>query len=325
MSPTARPLSVRNRLCLVRRVLRDETPWMAGTVDRERLLELYRQRVPDPPGTPTGRRAHARWLGSLLDPPSPRVTPADLHRPASLGWRPGPGPASPSVGRKHAFDVAEVERLHAAARAAGPESEVLLLLLFTTGLRVGGLSRLPLPRAADQDTLVTEEKGGRRLPVVLAPCVWDALRRWWAVRPPRAPAQTFLFASRYDPGRPASTSHLSRCFGRLCAAARVTGRHAHIHTTRHTVAVALRLAGCRIIDIAAFLGHAHPATTLRVYSTPSFEQLLGTMRLPWYTETTTTAPGREDDRLLRALAPQSHGGGGGRPSPSSSSRTSASS
>ena len=97
-----------------------------------------------------------------------------------------------------------------------------------------------------------------------------------------------------------STSYLKKRFRRLCERAGVAGPHAHIHTTRHTVAVALRLAGCRIVDIASFLGHALPSTTFSVYSTPSFEQLLGVLRLPWLSG--AHADVDADHGLLRALS-----------------------
>jgi integrase len=186
------------------------------------------------------------------------------------------------------------------------------------------------------------EKGGQLVPVALAPCVRgrppfrkrgrlvpEALSAYYAeasVRRTHVVRSPFLFPSRDDPTRPVSTSHLKRRFRRLCRGALVVGPHAHIHTTRHTVAVrraggatrargrALRLAGCRVVDIqtggcdlpgwpprAAFLGHASPTTTLAVYCAPDFSQLVNLLRLPWY-ENSDNGQGR-DDTLLRTLAP----------------------
>ena len=42
-----------------------------------------------------------------------------------------------------------------------------------------------------------------------------------------------------------------------------------------------------MIDIATFLGHTNPMTTLSVYSRPSFEQLVGGLQLPWATQKPT--------------------------------------
>ena len=201
--------------------------------------------------------------------------------------------------RLHAFSPDEVQRLHAAARG-GVRDRLLLLLLFTTALRVGGLSRLPA--VSPRDTWCrTVEKGGQIHPVALAPCVRDALSAYLAAHP-ASPEAHYLLPSRRNADHPISTTQLKRWFRGLCARAGVVGPHAHIHTTRHTVAVALRLAGCRIADIQAFLGHASPSTTLAVYCTPDFHQLVHLLRLPWFSGPVDHHRG-VDDTLLRALAP----------------------
>lgn len=55
------------------------------------------------------------------------------------------------------------------------------------------------------------------------------------------------------------------------------------------------------MDIQAYLGHANPATTVSVYSTPDFQQLVGLLQLPWHSESGINRNG--DDSLLRALVP----------------------
>lgn len=67
-----------------------------------------------------------------------------------------------------------------------------------------------------------------------------------------------------------STSFIKKRFASIAARATppVVGSHVHVHTTRHTVAVALRMAGRRLVDIQAFLGHRNIATTANVYSLP---------------------------------------------------------
>lgn len=258
MRPTNRPLTVRNCLAFLVRLLGDRSPLEEGISTAE-LLRWYAARG-QLPHTWTAVRSHAHWMTCLLrsgvgHTGGTVVTPGELvaamGRPlwngrTTAALRPSP------VLRRHAFTVDEVRRLHAAAAAASPLDQVLLRLLFTTGLRVGGVSRLPLPAAASSSAtwhVVTEEKGGVACPVSIAPGVQEALTRWWVRAtlflpakkkglmshcPPRRPEQQYMFPARCDVRRPVSTSRLKRRFARLCAAAGVHGPHAHIHTTRHT-------------------------------------------------------------------------------------------
>lgn len=316
LDPRMRPMSLRNVLnffrCVIPEPPLDTTPKAEGEEEEEedwriRLLRCYHRHTRcRTPRTWTAWRAHARWLTCLLRDRCPRAReyrPHELGAPIAAHTKPLPA--------RHAFNREEVCALHAAAARTGPFSELLLRLLFTTGLRVGGVSRLALPRHDGEETLVTEEKGGVLRTVRLSPPVWDALRRWGST--PR-PGQRYLFAARRDATRSVSTSHLKKHFRRLCQCAGVTGPHAHIHTTRHTVcmhrcwasttahgvpAVALRLAGARLVDIAAFLGHCNVNTTYAVYSAPSHEELMRCLRLPWLA---ADGGGGPDTSLLDALA-----------------------
>ena len=73
----------------------------------------------------------------------------------------------------------------------------------------------------------------------------------------------------------------------------------HKKNGHRSASVALHLSGARIVDIAAFLGHANINTTYAVYSTPSHEQLLSCLRLPWMKH---PEAGSRSDALLRVLA-----------------------
>lgn len=292
-----RPLSMRNILAFFHRILtgvRNDVPW------RRELLERYRATHATPPRTSTARRAHARWLTCLLHdrcPEEPAFRPTELT-PILVHHSLFPV-VDHHRERRHAFTVAEVQALYTAASRSGAFPLLLLRLLFTTGLRIGGVCRIPVPPLG-AECVHTVEKGGLLRSVHLAPCVWVDVRNLWVEHPPR-PNQRYLIPARYDSSRPVSTSHLKRTFRRLCDAAHVRGSHAHVHTTRHTVAVALRLAGARLIDIAAFLGHANINTTYAVYSAPTHQELVRGMCLPWMT--TDGANGQTvDSRLLEALA-----------------------
>ena len=138
----------------------------------------------------------------------------------------------------------EVRRLDAAAAPTGVIAELMLALLFTTAIRVGGLSRMPRVTAGDAWCITPgpvrlrradrpEEKGGVRFPVAIAPCIRSILQRY------DAPPSVHLCPSPRQPSRPRSTSFFKRRFRALCDRAGIVGPHAHIHTTRHTVAIAL--------------------------------------------------------------------------------------
>lgn len=290
-----RPLSLRNILAFFHRILTGPAPSSPKEVPwRRELMDRYRATHATHPRTSTARRAHTRWLTCLLHDRCPEepafrtteLTPPIVQRSLPLDNRE----------RRHAFSVAEVQALYAAALGS-PFSLLLLRLLFTTGLRIGGVCRLPIP-PLEAECVHTVEKGGVVRSVHLAPCVWADIRTLWDERPPRS-NQRYLFPARYDVSRPVSTSHLKRTFRRLCDTAGVRGSHAHVHTTRHTVAVALRLAGARLVDIAAFLGHANINTTYAVYSAPSHQELVRGMRLPWMAADGAV---QSDPRLLEALA-----------------------
>jgi integrase len=121
--------------------------------------------------------------------------------------------------------------------------------------------------------------------VLLAPCVQRALVSWSKYRVYPVPRSYLLPAARHKlcHTRPLSTSFVKKRFARIAARATppVCGSHVHVHTTRHTVAVALRMAGRRLVDIQAFLGHRNVSTTASVYSRPMAYDLAVLLDLPW--------------------------------------------
>lgn len=290
---------MRNLLCFLYRLCGDApaaaSPWtLARCLDRYRTLRCHVR-------TGVALGAHARWITLLLRCPGYGdggvCTMADLRscNPATHRRR-----LAPTL-RRHAFTVDEVTRLYAASTASVYD-RLLLAVLFTTALRIGGVRRLPTPLSPTETWVVTQEKGGQHFPVALAPCVHTLLHQLQQARP----GEAYILPSPRFKGRPASTSHLKKRFRRLCHLAGVTGTHAHVHSCRHTLATALRLAGRRIVDIQAFLGHASPITTVAVYCTPHYDDLLGLLHLPWFATDTASSDDRQpahDSTLLNALCP----------------------
>ena len=163
-----RPLTMRNLMGFLHRLcgtdLMAAAPWTLSS-----LLERYRD-LKIACRTPATLHAHAHWINLLRRCPGMGAqeedlvcTPAMLQPLLQKPIQTGRHPRSALLAR-HSFSEEEVLRLHRAAIASGPMDRLLLLLhpgtgrggplphsrqIFTTGLRVGGLSHMPLVRSTD--------------------------------------------------------------------------------------------------------------------------------------------------------------------------------
>ena len=167
-----------------------------------------------------------------------------------------------------AFTPGEVERILQAA--ATPLERLVIALLLSTGLRIGGLARLRvpcgipvggMPRGRDAPaTLVTVEKGSRTRTVQLS----HSVRRSLVMRVP-ASTPHYVFPGRGGRGHGSPRAMWAVCH-RIFERAEVTGAHVHPHTLRHTVVHLLYLAGGMTFEqIAKWLGHSNPGLTSSVY------------------------------------------------------------
>ena len=182
--------------------------------------------------------------------------------------------------RVFAFAPDEVRRM--VDGACTTQEQLMLMLMLTTGMRIGGVARLQLPAGAAPGTaeeLVTTEKNRRGRRIHPTPCVRVLLARWYAhgrrearratgpptsASSPSAPS-AFVFPSPVVPGAHVSTRHVwSVCRG-LFERVGLSGRHVHPHTFRHTVVQMLFMNGSSFEAIAKWIGHASPATTSGVY------------------------------------------------------------
>jgi integrase/recombinase XerD len=173
------------------------------------------------------------------------------------------------------LDVAEVDRLLAAARQTGrsPSDRLrntcLIELLYATGMRVSELVSLPVAAArGNPRMLLVQGKGGKERMVPLTPPARAALAAWLAARDAECaeasakgkPASRFLFPSRGKSG------YLTRHrFFQLVGEMAVTGglRPDTVtpHTLRHAFATHLLAGGADLRVIQMLLGHADLATT----------------------------------------------------------------
>lgn len=157
------------------------------------------------------------------------------------------------------LSTAEVGRMLTKTR--NMKHRVLLMLLYSAGLRVGELVRLrPEDLDGDRGMLrVRKGKGAKDRSTLLSPRALDAVRRYRAAYP----TDRWLF-----PGS-SPTRHLTeRSVQRVVArAARVAGVRKAVtpHTLRHSFATHLLEGGTNLRIIQELLGHSSPRTT-QVYT-----------------------------------------------------------
>lgn len=236
--------------------------------------------------------------GSASDAPGRRDVRELLGRVrASLCRLPG-ADGEPLEERLYAFTPTEARAVVDAA--ASSEERLVMLLLFTTALRIGGLARLqlvPTPDATPQsptavpEHAVTTEKGGKVRRVRLTAACRILLYRYYR-QGRRAAGSPYVFASPVTAEGPLSTRYLWGLCREVFRRAGLAGKaHAHPHTIRHTVIQMLYMKGMSFEEIAKWVGHAHPSVTSGVYGRLSQENVNATLRGLPFADT-----GRDDVR-----------------------------
>lgn len=171
--------------------------------------------------------------------------------------------------RRHRFSMTEVAQLFSACTTT--KESLVFALLFTTGMRLGGLVRIKIHNVACRQeelwdifsTGHTVEKGRKRKQFTIQPVVKSYLLRWLTDERPSSLSK-YLFPSHIAEQGHVSRSSMQTLFARVATNAGVVGPHVHVHTTRHTVAFELFEAGNRLEHVAKFLGHS-PAVCEKFY------------------------------------------------------------
>ena len=204
---------------------------------------------------------------------SDRDDPMDVKRTllSRIKGRVCPAPSNgPDAGqsKRWAFTPKEIQSIMDAAIST--RERLVVLLLITTGLRIGGLCRLRSTCRADwgheipMDALSTVEKGNRPRTIILLAPVRLLLARYY--REDRPPVTPLVFPSATDPHRSIHPTNMWKILRDVFRRAQVTGRHAHPHTFRHTYVHMMRMLGVDTDIIAKMVGHANMETTSRTYS-----------------------------------------------------------
>jgi integrase/recombinase XerD len=230
---------------------------------------------------------------------------AEGHRrddPAAILAGPKRGRTVPKV-----LSIAEVDRLLAAARAAGLAPNVtaperlraarlncLIEVLYATGLRVSELVTLPVSAAERQARmLIVRGKGGKERMVPLNEAAKEAMRDYLALlakaspqlagaqaaKPQAAKPQAktrWLFPSFGESGH-LSRQHFARDLKALAAAAGLRPEQVSPHVLRHAFASHLLHNGADLRVVQTLLGHADISTT-QIYTHVLEERLKSLVR-----------------------------------------------
>lgn len=184
----------------------------------------------------------------------------------------------------HRLSNQEMEAIYNASKD-NVRNELIILLLSTTGMRVGGLSNLLVSdvcKTIGADIIIkengrTKEKGGKWFSFVIAPNVKQVLHTWLACH--RKNHSDYVFPGRGE--NPLCTSYIARIIKDIGKKAGVEGPHVHPHSIRHTFAYMLLEAGNEPGLVAKMMGHASSKTTEMYYLKESAVEASKRCNIPW--------------------------------------------
>lgn len=161
--------------------------------------------------------------------------------------------------------------------------KIVIALLFTTGIRVGGLCNIKRKDVYDSNTNTvkdygsTIEKGNkiRRFPIF--GMVKEPLLKY--INDTHMIQSDYLFFNERDHKRNKNTSYFQNLFKKIAKRAGHEGSEIHIHACRHSVARNLLETGNNMEDIGKYLGHSNPATTAKFYANLSIKETVDRMNM----------------------------------------------
>ncbi len=146
---------------------------------------------------------------------------------------------------------------------ASEDEKLLILMLYSLGLRISELEHLRLENISSGWIKVVDGKGGKDRMIPLMPNVEELLRKHLATNKNRA----FIFEENAEPlSQNCLRYKLSKIFERV-------GVKATPHQLRHSFATDLINKGARIVDVSELLGHKELSTT-QIYTKLSMNKKL---------------------------------------------------
>jgi site-specific recombinase XerD len=176
-----------------------------------------------------------------------------------------------------------VAMLEASVQSRIPQRDrAVLLLLYNTGIRLGGLASLELrDLEIERGRMTIREKGDKeRYAYFNQKITGAALREWLAVRPDGKSEAVFTTAT----GEPLKKSSFVSMLRRLAKRAGIKGPF-RPHSFRHRFALEQLDAGVDVAAVARMMGHSSPKTTLTAYAR--------------WTDADVERKARENDAVLR--------------------------
>jgi len=143
------------------------------------------------------------------------------------------------------------------------DEKLLVLMLYSLGLRISELEHLRLENISSGWIKVVDGKGGKDRMIPLIPSVEELLRKHLATNKNRA----FVFEENAKPlSQNCLRYKLTKIFERV-------GIKATPHQLRHSFATDLINKGARIVDVSELLGHKELSTT-QIYTKLSMNKKL---------------------------------------------------
>lgn len=184
----------------------------------------------------------------------------------------------------HRLSNKELELLYEASKS-NIRDELMVLLMATTGIRVGGLSNMMVHnvcKTIGRDVVINEnaktlEKGGKWFSFVLTPNTKLLLHKW--ITEHRKAHSQYLFPGRGD--NPISTNRIGKIIKEIGEKAGVTGPHVHPHALRHTFAHLLLESGNDPGLVSKMMGHSSSKTTEMYYLKESAVEASKRCNIPW--------------------------------------------
>ena len=203
----------------------------------------------------------------------------------------------------HRISSEHLQQLYEEAKK-DPLDELLFMLMLTTGLRVGGVTKVLTRNVAEvkNGMLVvgqagkTKEKGNKFARFVLCEQVRELMHAWLNQHRPADPGP-YVFPGIAQGGH-MSTEGIRGRFHRLCQRCGLEGREFHPHALRHTHAHILLECGNTVEAVSKCLNHSSTVVTQQVYLRESAAEVQARCITPWAPPETA---GEKQERALSAL------------------------
>jgi integrase len=187
----------------------------------------------------------------------------------------------------HRISTDDLEAIEKEA-AKSPLDHICMMLMVTTGMRVGGLVGIRTEHIADfisnkvtvKQTGRTLEKGGKWFSFVLSGKLRKIIYEWITVHRPASPSP-FLFPSVIDNVSALTTACIRIRFTAICHKIGLSGDEFHPHALRHTYAHLLLECGNKIEVVSKLLGHSKTETTEKFYLKENAAEVADRANIPW--------------------------------------------